>query len=72
MKISSFCGKLLLLALVCFAYKWVRLFTWKNTSHNTLVFGICSSQVTITDRVSGMTQWWDSRLNGVLLVESKV
>ena len=72
MKTSVFCRRLLLLALVCFAYTRVRPLTWNNAGHSALVFGICSSQVTITDRVSGVTQWWDSRLNGILLLESTV
>ena len=72
MKIRVFCRKFVLLALVCFACTLVRLFAWKNAGHSALVFGLCSSQVTITDRISGVTQWWDSRLNGVLLLETQV
>lgn len=44
----------------------------KKPSSPLLAFGFCSSRVTVGERISDLTQWWDSRLSGIVLVDNEV
>ena len=44
----------------------------KKPTSSALAFGFCSSRVTVKDRISDVTQWWDSRLDGLVLVDNEM
>lgn len=44
----------------------------KKATSSPLAFGLCSSRVTVNSRISDVAQWWDSKLNGLVLVDNEV
>lgn len=60
---------LLLFLCVCTFAHGSREISISKTRSNRLAFGFCSSHATATERISDIASWWDSKHDGLILVD---